>query len=118
MSENLIVETARQPDLVAAIENLGVTVETRAMGNAQMLTCRRDKAAINIRIAQPIEWAHAPVLRDHTVAVVMVGSLFHRSEAKQLRGEVVEVAAPFTVVMDDLVERARAAIGGEDASPE
>jgi hypothetical protein len=45
----------------------------------------------------------------------MVGSLLHRSEAKQLRDDVVAACAPFIVAMDDLVARARAA--SADAEP-
>jgi hypothetical protein len=108
MSENLIIATAQVADVVVAIEGLGVAVESLEMGDAQMLTCRRNKAAISIRIAQPRDWANTPVLRDHTVAVVMVGSLLHRSEARQLREEIVAVCAPFIVAMDDMVEHARA----------
>ena len=41
MSENLVVKTARQADLVTAIETLDAGVETQVVQNAQMLTAAR-----------------------------------------------------------------------------
>jgi hypothetical protein len=111
MSENLIVRTAQVPDMVAAIEGLGVAVESETIGNAEMLTCRKDKASVHIRVSQPSDWAPAPVLRDHSVAVVMmdiIGSLLRRDAVKALRDDVVTACTPFVVQLDTLVQEARA----------
>ena len=111
MSENLVIQRTRQAEVITTIEGLGVAIESQVVGNAEMLTCRRGKGVINIRIAQPSDWAEAPVLRDHAIAVVMVGSLLHRSEARILREDVVAACAPYVVTLDELVARARAAAG-------
>jgi hypothetical protein len=117
MSENLIIRTAQEAEIAAAIERLGVSVETTTMGDARMYTCRREKTAVNIRVSQPRDWRDAPILRDHEMAIAMVGSLFHRTEANQLRDEIVAALAPYVVSMDALVEQGRAAREQGDAAP-
>jgi hypothetical protein len=111
MSEQLIIEKAHVSDLVAAVESLGAEVETQDFGDARMLTCRRGKATININISTPSDWRAMPYARDHAVAVVMVGSLFHRREAGELRAEVMAACAPLVVELNDFLEQARAAAG-------